>query len=228
MALTAQSIIKRAGERLQDGTFIRWTVPEHCGYFNDGQREILIHRPDAKSTYASMALAAGTRQVLPANAAKLLDVPRNTSGTKRAIRQCDREILDAQHPGWHAYTGVTEIRHFMFDARDPRAFYVYPPAAASGASVEVLYSAYTTDIAIPAEGSELTAVSGNLDLPDIYGNVLLDYILFRAYSKDAEYAGNAERAASHYTLFANALGIELKGTILAAPTSSGNPNVKAA
>lgn len=224
MAITAQSRILLAAERLQDMTFVRWTVPEHVRYLNDGQREILLHRPDAKSVYAPMALSAGTRHVLPAGATKLLDVPRNTGGAKRAIRECNREILDAQHPGWHAYPGATEIKHFMFDARDPRAFLSYPPAAASGASVDVLYSAYPTDIVVPADGADIGTVAGNVDLPDIYANVLLDYQLFRAYSKDAEYAGNAERAAAHYTLFANALGIELKGTVMAAPSSRGNPN----
>jgi hypothetical protein len=68
-------------------------------------------------------------------------------------------------------------------------------------------------------------VSGNISLPDIYGNALGDYVLYRAYTKDSEYAGNAQRAVAHYTAFANALGIEIKGTLAVAPVTVANPNV---
>lgn len=45
-----------------------------------------------------------------------------------------------------------------------------------------------------------------IKLDDIYANVILDYILYRAYSKDAEYAANATRASLHYQAFTSALG----------------------
>jgi hypothetical protein len=112
----------------------------------------------------------------------------------------------------------------MFDPRDPKTFYVYPPAGA-GASVDLVYAAYPTDIVEPADGALYTAVSGNTSLPDIYGNALGDYVLYRAYTKDSEYAGNAQRAVNHYTAFANSLGIELKATLAVAPVTEGNPNV---
>lgn len=224
MPIAAQSIIRRVVETLQDTTSIRWPVAELVRYLNDGQREIIVHRPDAMVTNAARALSAGSRQSLPADGTKLIDVVRNSAGNKRSIRLCSREILDAQSPGWHNLAGVTEIVHFMFDPRDPTTFYVYPPAAASGASVDLVYSALPSDVAEPAAGADYTAVSGNISVPDIYGNVLQDYILYRAYMKDSDYAGNGQRATAHYGAFANALGIEIKGTVMVAPTSPGNPN----
>lgn len=223
MALTAQSIVRRAVETLQDNTSIRWPANELVRYLNDGQREIVLHRPDSMVTNASLTLAAGTKQSLPSNGAKLIEVVRNSSGNKRAVRLCNREILDAQSPGWHNLSQVTEVLHFMFDPRDPKTFYVYPPAQ-STASVEIVYAAYPSDITEPADGALYTAVSGNISVPDIYGNALLDYILYRAYTKDSEYAGNSQRAVAHYTAFANALGIEIKATIAVAPTTVSNPN----
>jgi hypothetical protein len=223
MPIAAQSIIRRCVETLQDNSSIRWPVAELVRYLNDGQREIIVHRPDAMVTNATQALAAGSRQTLPAAGAKLIDVIRNTSGNKRAVRMCAREILDAQSPNWHNLAGATEIVHFMFDPRDPRTFYVYPPAAASGASLEIVYSALPTDITEPAAGTDYTAVSGNISVPDIHGNVLQDYILYRAYTKDAGYAGNDARAAARYAAFANGLGMEIKATLGVSPTSLGNP-----
>lgn len=225
MSITAQSIIQRCVDALQDPTSIRWPVAELVRYLNDGQREVVLHRPDAMRKSAAVTLVAGTRQTIPSDGLKLIDIVRNTGGTRRAVRQVNREILDAQTPGWHGLTGVTEILHFMFDARDPTVFYVYPPASASGASVDALYASAPADVAEPSPGSLYTAVTGNISVPDIYGNALHDYIMFRAYSKDSEYAGNSARAQAYYSLFANSLGIEIKATVAVAPTTQGNPNM---
>ena len=51
-----------------------------------------------------------------------------------------------------------------------------------------------------------------------------DYVLYRAYTKDSEYAGNAARAQAHYAAFANALGVEIKATVAVAPNPVSNPN----
>jgi hypothetical protein len=224
MSIAAQALIRRVVETLQDTTSIRWPVAELVRYLNDGQREIIVHRPDAMVTNASVSLASGTKQSLPANGAKLIDVVRNSAGNRRAIRMCAREILDAQSPGWHNLSGVNEIVHFMFDPRDPKVFYVYPPAAASGAAVDLVYSALPTDIAEPAAGTDFGAVTGNISVPDIYSNALQDYVLYRAYTKDSQYAGNEARAQARYAAFANALGIEIKATVAVAPSAAGNPN----
>lgn len=226
MAITAQSIIRRCVDTLQDPTSIRWPVADLVRYLNDGQREVVIHRPDATVTYGTKTLTSGTRQTIPTDGMKLIEVLRNTAGTKRAVRLCSREVLDAQVPGWHGLTGVTEILHFMFDPRDPKVFHVYPPAAAANASVEVSYGAYPVNVSENiADGSTWSAVTGDIGLPDQYANPLCDYVLYRAYSKDSEYAGNSARAIAHYTAFANALGLEIKGTLMVAPTTTGNPGV---
>lgn len=220
MPLTAKSILRRVVDTLQDTTSVRWPIAELVRYLNDGQREILVYRPDALNVTSTLTLATGARQTLPANGAKLLDVIRNTSGTKRAVRQVDKQVLDAQVPAWQSMTAASEIVHFMYDARDPRTFYVYPPATSS-ASLEIVYAKYPTDITEPAaDGAIWSDVTGDISLADTYGNALADYVLARAYSKDADYTANLQRAAGHYNTFANALGVELKGTVGVAPKQS--------
>lgn len=225
MTIQAKSIVHRVIETLQDNTSIRWPVAELVRYLNDGQREVVLYRPDSMVTNATISCVAGSRQTLPADGAKLIDVLRNSAdtSTKRAIRQTNREILDAQVPGWHQIAGSVDVLHYTYDPRDPKVFYVYPPATAQ-AKVDVVYASYPTDVVEPADGSTYTSVSGNISLPDIYGNVLQDYILYRAYMKDSEYAGNAQRAQAHYAAFANALGIEMKATVVVGPSQTGNPN----
>lgn len=217
MAIAAQSVIRRVVETMQDNTSVRWPVAELVRYLNDGQREVVLYRPDSMVTNASVTLVAGAKQGLPANGSKLIDVVRNTGGTKRSVRMTNRNILDTQSPNWYNLTGVTEVLHYMYDPRDPKVFYVYPPAASTGGSVELVYSAYPADITEPADGATYTGVTGNISLPDIYGNVLADYILYRAYTKDSEYAGNAQRAQAHYAAFQAALTTEMNGTAGVAP-----------
>ena len=238
MPITAQSVIRRVVDGLQDITSVRWPLRELVRYLNDGQREIVIYRPDSMVTSATLALAANAaRQVIPTTGAagtKLIDIVRNTNGSKRAIRLINREILDAQFPNWQGSANASgEILHFMYDPRDPKTFYVYPPSGASS-SVELVYAALPVDIALPADGVALPAdaaadignpavVLGTISVPDIYANVLQDYILYRAYNKDSEYAGNIPRAQAYYASFANALGIEIKATVAVAPTVKSNP-----
>jgi hypothetical protein len=221
MPLTAQSIILRVVGVLQDTTSIRWPANELVRWLNDGQREVVMYRPDSMNTTTTMTLVAGTRQTLasltPAPS-KLIEITRNmaATSTKQAVRLVPRQILDAQTPGWHSLTGSVNILHYMFDPRDPKAFYVYPPAT-TAAQLEVMYAAFPTDVTEPADGALYSAVTGNISIPDIYGNALLDYILYRAYSKDSEYAGNAQRAQAAYAAFANTLGVEIRATVMVQP-----------
>lgn len=220
MAITAQSIIRRCVDTLQDSTSVRWPVAELVRYLNDGQREIVLHRPDAGLASATISCVAGTKQSIPPNGAKLIEVVRNAKpgGTFRAVRLINKELLEAQIPNWHTMTPQDEVLHFMYDVRDPKGFYVYPPAT-TNARLDITYSAYPTDVAEPPDGSTYTAVTGNISVPDIYANALQDYILYRAYTKDSEYAGNAQRAQAHYAAFANALGVEVKATVAVSPSS---------
>lgn len=217
MAVTAQSIIRRVAETLNDVTSVRWPVAELVRYLNDGQREVGTYRPDALVAGATVNLAAGSKQSLPANGIKLMDIVRNASTSQRAVRMTNRQILDAQIPNWHNLAGVTEILHFIYDPRDPLVFYVYPPAAASGAAVYMIYAGTPAAITEPADGSTYSNVTGNIGVPDIYANALIDYVLYRAYTKDTEYSGNASRAQAHYQAFVNALTVEANATAVASP-----------
>ncbi len=215
MALTAANILTRASDIIQDQTNVRWPVDELLRYLNDGRREIAIARPDLYATTAVITLASGTRQELPADGSRFLDAIRNMSGASapysagRAVRVVEREILDAQKPDWHTETATAVISHFMFDERNPRVFYVYPPA--SGAKLEVVYS--QTPVEISSTATELTN-------EDIYAGALVDYVCYRAFSKDSEYAGNAQRAVLHYQQFSNSLGLGRKVTLVASPNTA--------
>jgi len=216
MAVQASEILERAQTLIQDNTGVRWPLPELAGWLNDAMREVALQKPSASSSSAVLDLVAGTRQTIPVGALMLLRIVRNlesasTDGNrigKRAIRLINRDVLDTQHPDWHDESVVPpeiQVKHFIFDETDPTSFYVYPASDGTG-KVEALISQSPTPVA--ATGLSLTDYAMDLPLPDIYGNAVLDYVLYRAYSKDASFAENMDRAGFHFSAFANSLGIK--------------------
>jgi hypothetical protein len=196
MTTTAQSIIKQAQELLQDTTGVRWSAVNLVAHLNDGQRALVELRPEMFAATVPIALVAGAKQTIPSTVAKLLEIPRNTSGA--AIFPVERAQLDAVEPTWYTKTGVTTIKHTTHDLREPHVFYVYPPAAL-GASVDAVGAVWPADVATPA-GPLATNVSGNIDCKDDFKNALLHFVVSRALMADAE-DGNAALAASHAELF---------------------------
>ena len=215
MALTAQSIAERAAMIIQDMTNVRWPISEIRNWLNDARRELAIVRPDIYSTTnAAYGLKAGAEQDVPTGCLRLLDIPAN-AGNGPAITPTPRAHLDKQFPQWTASKyQATVIKHFMLDERDPKKFWVYPPSNGSS-SVTVIYQAAPTDFALDTGE---TAIAGNLnEYESIYGGALVDYIAYRAFSKDSEYAGNAQRAIAHYQQFQNALGQGHKNDLTYSP-----------
>lgn len=223
MSVTVQSVIDRVQTTLQDTTGVRWpVVSELVLWINDAQREIALLKPDASAKNETVTLATGTKQIIPSGGNRLLRAVRNMSaasnGTgKRSVRLVSREVLDAQTPDWHdptvtgdaAHTSI--IKHYIYDEANPRNFYVYP-GVSGNAYVEIIYSANPSAV----------AQSDNLDIPDIYANAVMNYVLYMAYMKDAEYAGNSQRAANHYQIFTTS--VTGKGQVDALTTPNMDQN----
>jgi hypothetical protein len=204
-------LISRARTILQDTTSVRWALSELQWWLNDGYRETLIFRPDSNTLTGEFTCVAGPRQVLASTfsaASRLISVVRNTATTsnKYGVRLVDKRVLDDQRKGWYTETPTVSIEEYVFDARQPREFMVYPPAT-TAARLEVVYAQVPSPHTLTAEqlgSSETTEV---IRIDDTFANALLDYMLFRAYTKDSEQQGNAARAVAHYQAFQNSLGV---------------------
>lgn len=202
MAVTVQSVIDRVQTVLQDTTGVRWpVVAELVLWVNDAQREVALMKPDASAKNETVTLVAGTKQSIPTTGNRLLKVVRNMSaasnGTgKRSVRLVDAEVLNSQTPDWHdptvsgdaAHTNI--VKHYVYEESNPRNYYVYP-GVQGNAYLEIIYSSNPTTV----------AQNGNLSIPDIFANAVMNYVLYMAYMKDAEFAGNADRANNHFQLF---------------------------
>lgn len=216
MSVLASSILSRVGATLNDEAHVRWPLGELLDWLNDGQRSLAKLVPDASVRAHVQVLVGGTRQELPDDGIRLVDVPRNmldetTPG--RAVRSADRGALDAYDPDWHQATEAATVRFYTFDERDPKHFFVYPPQPDPGmGSVELVYAAVPADIAL----DQMLEVDG------IYAGALVDYVLYRAISKDSEdSSSDAQRASRHYAAFERAVTGKSQADERAEPYTGG-------
>jgi len=201
-------VLDRVSIILQDVSNVRFPLLELQKFFNDAQREICLQRPDANSVNETFSCANGSKQELTSDDLRLIEVIRNVNG--RAVTQISRKILDDSLPDWHSSTaGANKIEHFVYEPADPKLFYVYPQAEAGVHSLEVVVSKVPADSAVSTEGG-FSSDTTTIGVDDLYANAILDYILYRAYQKDSEYAGNPERSALHFQSFSNSLGMKAR------------------
>ncbi len=207
-------LISRAHTILLDTTAVRWAAVELQGWLNDGYREVVTLHPDSNAQTATFTCAAGYRQDITGaydRAYRLLEVITNKAATsrKRTVQLVTRRSMDTMRPGWYNETASVNIEKYMVDPRVPKEFLVYPPATTL-AQLEIIYTTVPAPHTLTEVQLMNSATTEVIRLDDIYGNPLLDYILYRAYSKDSENPNNAARAVAHYQAMTTALGFKVQ------------------
>lgn len=214
--ITAASIIDSASTLLndEDTTNQRWSRTELLAWLNEAQRTIVQLKPGANNKIVAMKLQPGARQMVPSDGWLLLGITRNlgpdgaTPG--EMIQLVERDLLDRFLPGWYTSTPSAATENYMFNLQDQPSFYVYPPSNGTN-YVEVNYSflpknvLYETDV---------------ITIRDVYATAILDYIMYRALSKDAEEASSVQLASGYMQSFLSLLGIKSQ------EEEQNNPNMK--
>lgn len=209
MAIAVADVLVRLDDLLLDDKRVRWSEEERIRWINDAAGAILIRRPAARAKPVTVALAKGAQQAIPDNGVTLLDVISNIKpdgSAGRAVRRTDRQLLDDADPDWQSGRAKPEIRHFTFDDRAPKIFYVYPPAIA-GTQIRLIHAELPDPVASSAD---------TLDLQGEYMEAVVNYVAYRAKSKDSEYA-NAGEAAAFYGAFNDGLGGQSQSQANASP-----------
>lgn len=217
-------VIKRVEDVLQDSN-VRWPRVELQNWLNESYLQIVLLRPDASSKTGTFTCVAGSRQSITSgfsSALRLLDVVRNlaSSSDKKVVRLIDRSVLDDQRPTWHTETGSVNTQNYTFDIRQPKEFFVYPPATTS-TKLEVVYADLPGAHSLSASALDPTGSNTEvIKVDDTYLSVITDWILYRAFSKDAEFAANAARAGAHYQTFMSSIGNKTQSDVGSSPTEA--------
>ena len=97
--------------------------------------------------------------------------------------------------GWMQAAGNAVVDHVLFNAVEKR-FITYPTQPQTAGSVELVYSAYPTDV---------TAGGDALSIEDEYLQALVNYTVYRAVAQDSDNTVNPNIAESRYAEFIGAL-----------------------
>jgi len=201
MALSISRLIDDAARQVQDEAHVRFTRAEWLDYFNAAQRRLVQLRPDVLApTEHTLTLVRGFRQTVPTGM-QLIDVVCNASGLLEPVTLTESRLLDALDAGWRTHGHSSVAVHYTADRAAQGEFWVYPPAVA-GMQVKVLLVADVQDVA--SEADTATVASRWFD-------ALREFMLYRAWSKDAEFAGQAQLADRHLALFHAAIGVASAG-----------------
>ena len=181
-----------------------------------------MQKPSTNSVTAALELQQGSKQQLDQKYVAMLRPVRNLEHgiMGRAVTVVQRDLMDAADPDWHASRESRVVKHVMFDEADQRTYYVYPPNDGQG-MMETVVSTLPELFSPTGDPEVLESYGYPIALRDEYMSALVDYILYRAYSKDAQNAGAASRAALHYQQYGNQLGIKLSIEV------NTSPNIKA-
>jgi len=225
MAVTVEHIVNNTKRILQeitaDGT--RWVNDELGGWLNEFYQAAVSLKPDVSTVNEEVTLTPGTKQAIPANGLRLLDVIRNTSGTMTGISVTTRHSLNTVRRAWHSDPASTRIEQYVFDELDPTTFYVYPPAD-TGTTVEILYATVPAPHDLSAGFSTYGLEAFKLN--DAHAPAATDYLLYRAFAKDAETPQNLNRSQMHFQNYAQQLTGKRQAnqaTSPNAPDASANP-----
>lgn len=192
--------------------------------------ELMAMRPRTEL----LPLTLGARQVLPAGGQKILDVvgvrqtdqdslnayrPGWTNETAKDSIQNWFPDPHASHVWWCyppattaaratvRYVGnqwrtdppATTVEFYIYTEQSLLTYDVYPPVSSSTAVyVELQYS---------KKPAVITAPSDTLDVPESYVTPLTDYVLWRAFSKEAN--AHPDKAAQYANSFAQAITAKL-------------------
>ncbi len=209
----AKVVLDKAVLTLKDPEYVRWSQAELLDWVSEAQ--VAIARvPGAYSITRVVALEEGTRQKLPSDAWSLVTVARNYEDDGETpltpIRLVTRALLDASIPTWHMGPCRPLVENYVYDERYPLTYFVYPPNDGSG-HVELVYQG------IPAP---VTSPEQELVLDDSFVPAILSYVLFRAFSKDSDYAPGAQAATQYFSAYNSELTNAIQARSLTTPNAS--------
>ena len=212
MTIPAATILDEAAVLLLDVAGRTWSPDDLLGYLNEALSATAFVKPDMYTVQNFVNLAAGVLQNIPDDGVALLDITHNATG--RVVTQVDKSLLEEANRFWPASTQELVVEHFTVDPRNPRRFTIFPPS--NGYSqVEMLYGAVPPRINYPSE---------QIPVPDSYQAALVNFVLSRAYAKNAK-RQDLTKSAKFWQDWAQMVGMKSQAQIAASPKVDASPGV---
>lgn len=205
--MQALTIVEDIAQDLTDPSYRIWSKENLTEYLNSAVLLISEFRPDTTSDIINLTLVPGTKQLLPEEARRLLDIVRNMgsdgSTPGKPIWSIDEPTLNTFRPKWHSEAGKTVVKNFVYDERTPSVFYTYPPVHATTTVIVEAKVQKNPDKVVDVDNDPIP-------LNDAYVTAIKQWMLYRAYSKETDSMDSRTLAKEHYQAFADIMGIKVQ------------------
>lgn len=212
--MLASKIIDRVAELYGDESHATITSASLIEWLNDALRALVSVRPDVSTSTSNHLLVPGTRQQISGtNDLRVLTVIRNMGAAGTApgmgIQYFDRSDMDAFNPNWHADTASTVVTGYTFDQETPKEYYVTPPVHATTPVYVMLVKSVSP--------GTITATTDTVAVDDIYVPAIIEWVCYRAFSRDSEETPNWAKAARCFSSFFNLLQVKMQADMATNP-----------
>ncbi len=181
-----------------DNPDLLWSLDEWTEYANDAENEACIRANlilDKTSALAVIPIISGTATYSIDEKILLIKRAKLSSGSEPLVKT-SRRVLDAYFPSWETDTGV--VRSWLPDGSNKITLYKSPTA---DSSLELMISRLPAAAMLLAD--KLT-VSPEIDSQYHLG--MVDWMLFRAYSKQDSETLDKGKAKEHLARFTKRFG----------------------
>jgi hypothetical protein len=185
----------------------RWPKEELLEYGVDAITQIAMLRPESVAKTETVALQPGTKQALPDGAIRFYRIEGTLDKDGRLIGQpIAKDVVAARlAASWFNQLDCVSTYHddyvvssFYFEEANPKTFYVSPPVPVGK------FISIAVNCALVPETLELEAA---LPLGRQFHNAMIEWMLYRAFSKDQESATDSGHAQMHLKHFYDILGL---------------------
>lgn len=209
--MLASVILDEVGEILNDmeagHEHVRWPVSELLQYLTEATAAIAQGKPSAFVLVDRISLAPGSTQRLPDQFCKLINVNFNINRDGSAGANVLPGVYELQQAFQKlfrcSYDGVIQS-YAPFPGTD--RYFMVTPAVPEGLTYTPQIEAVVM-LTLQAITSASQPVYMPGSDPQLYQGALVDWTLYRAYSKDQEATTSLERSQAHLKAFQAYLGV---------------------
>lgn len=187
-----RDLIERAANALFDPQYASWKSDELLGYLDEGLQTVAGLVPEEFRVSRDRPLDAGARQEAPEGALSPVVVEWGYDYDSNPVAVVPFDLTSMnQDPSW-MQEDAGPVRQWASDPVDPYAFWVYPPQGSSPLTARLSYA---------LRPNTLSEFDQEVPLREAHHGALVDYVLYRAYSKNTQYAGQTGLAGLAYNRF---------------------------
>lgn len=247
--VTVREVLWAVSGLLNDSApqYARFVESNLVGYLGDGELALAKYLPTSVARTDAVRLLPGslqsiaavpTARIKPGDGSAAADVigmevfglvcNMGADGLTpgRAIRPCERSILDDLDPDWHWKTPALVVKALVSDPRIPLAFMVHPPVG-SAADVWVRMQWAVQPAKLPntgTPGAPLYAFAGSnaqkLTVADEFKEDLVNYVCARVMQTNSQSADSQSKFTMFSGAFLNSINLKVQAL------TGTNPNLK--